>query len=66
MQNINDLRNLIDEIDDELVKTLDRRLEIVKKIGELKLSKGGAIYRPERESSIISRLDSLKPKNLRH
>ena len=64
MQNINDLRNLIDEIDDELVKTLDRRLEIVKKIGELKLSKGGAIYRPERESSIISRLDSLKPKNL--
>lgn len=64
MQNINDLRNLIDDVDNELVKLLDKRMDFVKKIGELKISKGGAIYRPERESSIISRLDGYNLKNL--
>ena len=34
------------------------------KIGELKNSTGTAIYRPERERAIISRLGSAKTKNL--
>ena len=58
MQNINDLRNEIDKIDDEILKKLNDRMEFVKKIGELKQTSGTSIYRPERERAILNRLES--------
>ena len=64
MQNIDDLRNCIDEVDMQILELLDKRMDFVKKIGELKNSTGTAIYRPERERAIISRLGSAKTKNL--
>lgn len=64
MQNINDLRALIDRVDDDIIKLLNERMEYVKKIGELKNTSGSHIYRPEREKAIISRLESLSSKNL--
>lgn len=58
MQNINDLRNEIDKIDDEILKKLNERMKFVKKIGELKQTSGTSIYRPERERAILNRLES--------
>lgn len=50
------LRNQLDSIDDEVLHLLNKRMEIVKLVGELKHKSGGAIYRPEREREIIKRL----------
>jgi chorismate mutase/prephenate dehydratase len=50
------LRRKIDKLDDQLIHILNDRMEIVKKIGELKKTSKSAIYRPEREKSIIDRL----------
>jgi chorismate mutase/prephenate dehydratase len=54
--NLDELREGINQIDNELLKLLNRRMEFVKKVGELKHTTGGSIYRPEREKEIIQRL----------
>jgi len=50
------LRDTLDSIDDEVLQLLNKRMETVHKVGEVKAQSGGAIYRPEREKSIIERL----------
>jgi len=52
------LRDILDGIDDEVLKLLNKRMETVHKVGELKAKSGGAIYRPEREKAIIDRLEA--------
>ncbi len=52
-------REAIDAIDDGIVRMLNERMEIVKRVGEIKHDTGGAIYRPEREKAIIERLSAL-------
>jgi len=54
-----DLRNKLDNIDDQLLKLINERMEVVHEVGVLKAQSGGAIYRPEREKAIIDRLESL-------
>ena len=54
-----ELRNTLDNIDNELLTLLNKRMKTVHKVGELKAKSGGAIYRPEREQAIIQRLDEL-------
>ena len=49
-------RDAIDGIDDELLQLLNRRMQVVERVGEIKNDSGGAIYRPEREQEIIERL----------
>jgi chorismate mutase/prephenate dehydratase len=56
------LREQIDKIDNEILKLLNKRMEIVKKVGELKNSSNAPIYRPEREKEIIERLTKLSKK----
>lgn len=56
---LKELRDTLDNIDDEVLKLLNKRMETVQKVGELKATSGGAIYRPEREKSIIERLTLL-------
>lgn len=56
---LEDLRNKLDTIDDEMLRLLNERMDIVHEVGELKAKSGGAIYRPEREKAIIDRLESL-------
>ena len=53
---LDELRKGIDDIDDQVVELLGKRLGFVKKIGELKRSSNTAIYRPEREKAIVDRL----------
>jgi len=50
------LRDEIDSLDDQLLELLNRRMEVVKRVGEFKNRSGGAIYRPEREKDIVNRL----------
>lgn len=56
MLEIDELRVGIDKIDDEVLRLLDKRMSLVKQIGEVKNKSGLAIYRPERERAILSRL----------
>ncbi len=57
------LRDTLDNIDDEVLKLLNKRMETVHKVGEVKAASGGAIYRPEREKAIIDRLEVLSKKS---
>ncbi len=52
------LRNDIDTLDDQLLTLLNQRMELVRKVGELKRSANTVIYRPEREKQILDRLHS--------
>ena len=53
------LRDKLDSIDNELLKLINERMEIVHQVGVVKAHSGGAIYRPERERAIIDRLENL-------
>jgi chorismate mutase/prephenate dehydratase len=56
---LNQLRQQIDEIDTHLLRLLNERMKVVKKVGELKRANKSIIYRPEREKYIIDRLAGL-------
>ncbi|MRJ03342.1 MAG: prephenate dehydratase [Epsilonproteobacteria bacterium] len=58
---LEELRRRIDEIDDTILKLLNERMEVVKKVGELKNKTGAPIYRPEREIEILNRLKEKNP-----
>jgi chorismate mutase/prephenate dehydratase len=60
---LEDCRDAIDTIDNEMLKLLNKRMKVVERVGEIKKDTGGAIYRPEREKSIIERLTALSKEN---
>ncbi|MGD1891849.1 MAG: prephenate dehydratase [Cyclobacteriaceae bacterium] len=53
---LNEYRQRIDQIDDQLLSLLNERMEVVRQVGELKRSSNSIIYRPEREKAILDRL----------
>ncbi len=59
LKTLDDCRMAIDTIDNEMIRMLNERMEIVKRVGEIKHDTGGAIYRPEREKAIIERLAAM-------
>lgn len=59
-----ELRKNIDKIDDEILNLLDKRMGIVKEIGQLKLKSNVAIYHPKREKEIIYRLIGQNKTNI--
>ena len=42
------LRNDIDALDNQLLTLLNKRMELVRRVGDLKRSTNTVIYRPER------------------
>ncbi|SFV69102.1 Chorismate mutase I / Prephenate dehydratase [hydrothermal vent metagenome] len=58
-QTLEDCRDAIDAIDTEILTLLNKRMNVVHRVGEIKSDTGGAIYRPEREKAIISRLTGI-------
>ncbi len=56
--NLEQCRERIDAIDDQLITLLEERMGIVHQVGEYKRATGGAIYRPEREKAILERMKS--------
>jgi chorismate mutase/prephenate dehydratase len=59
MKTLQECREAIDAIDNEVLALLNRRMHIVERVGEIKNNTGGAIYRPEREKEILDRLTEL-------
>ena len=57
MMTLEELRKGIDQIDDELLKMLNKRMQFVQEVGRLKQNDGSSIYRPEREREILERLN---------
>jgi chorismate mutase/prephenate dehydratase len=57
--NLQELRERIDTIDNQLLDLLNERMEVVKEVGELKRATKTVIYRPEREKQILDRLEKL-------
>ena len=53
------LREEIDSIDHELVELLNRRAEVVVRVGQYKQRSGAPIYAPDRESEVLQRVRDL-------
>ena len=56
---LDDCRDAIDVIDNEILTLLNKRMHVVERVGEIKHDSGGAVYRPEREKAIIERLTEV-------
>ena len=54
-ENINSLREKIDELDDQMIDLVVQRLAIAKEIGDIKETNGIEVIDPYRESQIINR-----------
>lgn len=66
---LQELREQIDRIDDEIITLLQKRLKIAKQIGELKNKLNIEVYNPQREEEILKRLQSissLSPHQIAH
>ncbi|MBC8237557.1 MAG: prephenate dehydratase [Helicobacteraceae bacterium] len=59
MKTLDDCRDAIDAIDNQILKLLNQRMDVVHRVGEIKHESGTAVYRPEREKAIIERLTFL-------
>ena len=53
---LEELRNQINELDNQLVKLLNERARIVVEIGKLKNKTGGQVYAPDREREVLERI----------
>jgi chorismate mutase/prephenate dehydratase len=53
------LRSAIDEVDDEIVRLLDRRARLARRIGEIKQENGLEAYAPARERAVLNRVRAL-------
>jgi chorismate mutase/prephenate dehydratase len=60
-KSLNDLRKEIDAIDDQLLELLNRRAEVVIKVGRAKAGKSKEFYVPNREQAIYERLTAGSP-----
>ncbi len=58
-QILGELRKKIDAVDQQLVKLINQRADLVVSVGDLKRSTGTPIYAPHRESEVIKKILSL-------
>ena len=58
-QEMEELRRGIDSVDEEIVRLLDRRAWLARRIGEFKLQNGLAAYAPAREKAVFDRVADL-------
>ena len=56
---LNDLRDKLDILDENLLEVLNERMQVVKEVGKLKAKEKSPIYRPEREQEILNRLNGI-------
>lgn len=61
---LDNLRKKIDSLDNQILKLLTQRAEIVKKINIIKEKKHIEVFSPEREANILKRIKKLNKKNL--
>jgi len=58
---VGDLRQRIDQIDDQLMKLLNARSACAVEVGRIKRRFGMAIYQPDREKWILDRVERNNP-----
>jgi chorismate mutase-like protein len=56
---LSELRHEIDAVDSQILSLLQRRLELVYKVGEIKSAHGVKVYDPERERLMLAKLGGL-------
>ena len=56
---MDELRDGIDAVDEEIVKLLDERARLARRIGEIKIAEGMEAYVPARERKVLDRLSRL-------
>ena len=61
-EQLQQLRIQIDKIDEEILKLINKRAELAKKVGEIKKEHQLPIYVPSREQAIFQRLEELNKK----
>jgi chorismate mutase len=61
MDNMDDLRERINSIDDELLKLFNERAKLALEIGKMKRTLGLPIHIPSREEQIITRVPQENP-----
>lgn len=55
---LNELRKQIDQLDQELLVLLNRRATLAHAVGDIKREEGSAVFRPERETQVITTLQA--------
>jgi len=58
---IDEIRQEIDALDDELLQIFNRRAALALAIGEIKKNEGRAVYDPQREQKIFERMKATNP-----
>lgn len=61
MKRIDELRQRIDEIDEQLVRLLNARAECALAIGTEKKALGMSIYQPSREADVLGHVQQINP-----
>ncbi len=61
---INELREAIDRIDRQIVQLLAERLELVKRVGEIKRGHGLNVHDPVRERDLLDKVAQAAPEPL--
>lgn len=61
-EKLGDYRKKIDELDSEIIGLIERRLQLVDEVGELKKKNGLGIYDPLREQEMLEKLSKQSPK----
>lgn len=56
-----ELRTLIDALDQELLALLNQRAALAHEVGEVKKIDGSPIFRPDRETQVITHLQTVNP-----
>lgn len=54
--NLEELRQKINQIDDELIKLLEKRIDLVSKVASYKLETGKAVLDSKREETILNKV----------
>ena len=57
--NLSRLRTQIDQVDQKLLRLLNRRARLALKIGEIKRRQGSPVFDGKRESDIVKRLNRM-------
>lgn len=58
---IAELRQSIDSVDEQILRLLNERYGYVEEVGKWKRQRAAAIYVPEREKTLLNRLEKLNP-----
>ena len=53
---LSDLRELIDGVDNDVIELLNKRAQLAREIGDIKIQRSQKMYVPERERALLTRL----------